>query len=165
MTSASRSNGEVVALSVSPNRQAAFWSKVDAGPPDACWPWKGQLHSGYGSFFLAGRSMGAHRASFCIANGYIPTGLHVDHKCRNRACVNPGHLRAVTSRVNTLENSNARTAINAQKTHCDNGHPLTPDNLRRDKRGWRQCLTCHRKYTADYRLRLTHLTDQEGQNR
>lgn len=31
------------------------------------------------------------------------------------------------------------------KTHCPQGHPYTPDNLRANKNGYRACLTCHRE--------------------
>jgi len=31
------------------------------------------------------------------------------------------------------------------KTHCPNGHPYTPDNLRASKHGYRQCKICHRE--------------------
>src|SRR6185369_11932859 len=66
----------------------------------------------------------AHRVAYYSENGDIPDGMMVDHICKNRNCVDATHLRLVTPRQNALENSNARSSINAQKTHCLKGHPF-----------------------------------------
>lgn len=58
----------------------------------------------------------------------ISDGLQIDHLCRNTWCVNPTHLESVTPKVNTLR-SNAQSAINARKTHCNRGHPLSGSNI------------------------------------
>jgi len=136
-------------------RIAKFWSMVDVGKPEECWPWTGKLYNGYGFFALLGKSRGAHRASFTIAHGAIPDGMWVDHVCRNRACVNPAHLRAVTPKTNALENNIGLTAQNAVKTHCDKGHKLAGENLRIEKRGWRLCVICQRAHNRAYRARLS----------
>lgn len=39
----------------------------------------------------------------------------------------------------------ASGAKSRAKTHCPQGHPYTPDNLRKNKHGHRSCLTCHRE--------------------
>jgi hypothetical protein len=74
-------------------------SRIDrSGGPDACWPWVGSRNGGYGRTHVGSRSDGtrkqarAHRISYEIANGPIPDGLNVLHKCDNPPCCNPSHL-------------------------------------------------------------------------
>lgn len=43
-----------------------------------CWIWMGAIDSkGYGGIKVNGKQMSAHRRSWVIANGDIPSGLHV----------------------------------------------------------------------------------------
>lgn len=111
-----------------------------------CWVFQAiALRKGYAniSFRVDGKryQVGAHRASYMIRSGEIPEGLVIDHVCRNRRCINPEHLRAVTSAVNAIENNVGPTAVNARKTHCIRGHELSGDNTYL-YRGMRKCRTC-----------------------
>lgn len=84
----------VEARRVSTPVEPRFWPKVDqTGGPDACWPWMAcRNRHGYGKVGVGGISVTAHRAVWELANGPIPAGLHVLHRCDNPPCVNPAHL-------------------------------------------------------------------------
>jgi hypothetical protein len=72
---------------------ARFWSKVQRGAPQACWPWAGSLtENGYGQFIVKNWPTGAHRVSWELSHGPVPADKHVLHRCDNPPCVNPAHL-------------------------------------------------------------------------
>lgn len=69
-------------------------------PKSGCWEWNKTYDSGYGAYSLNEKHMGAHRASWIIHYGDIPTGMFVLHKCDNPSCVNPKHLYVGTQQDN-----------------------------------------------------------------
>lgn len=75
-----------------------FWSKVNK--TDTCWIWIAAKIRGYGVIRINHKNHLAHRVSFEWAKGSIPKGMDIDHKCCNRSCVNPDHLRACTRSEN-----------------------------------------------------------------
>ena len=78
-----------------------FWSKVNKNGD--CWEWDSCMRSGYGAFKLNGKSVSAHRISWIMANGDIPDGMGILHKCNNRCCVNPAHLYVGTQKDNVRD--------------------------------------------------------------
>lgn len=108
---------------------------------------------GYGRVKVNGKSFGAHRLAYIEQYGDIPTGLQVDHLCRNRSCVNPSHLELITQKENILR-GHSFAGLNKSKTHCSKGHELTTENVKLTKRGQRDCIKCrklHEKKIAEKR--------------
>jgi hypothetical protein len=114
----------------------------------------GYKHQGYSTIGVKTDSgwtvKRAHRFVYENTVGLIPDGLVLDHLCRNRACINPGHLEPVTIRENILR-GNGLASANHKKERCPQGHNYS----RRNPRGDRVCLTCSAEAYRRYRKRLS----------
>ena len=76
-----------------------YWKKVDK--TSECWIWTSvKDRYGYGRFPANRKFHGAHRVSYQISFGAIPSGKVIDHVCHRRDCVNPAHLRTATLKQN-----------------------------------------------------------------
>lgn len=124
---------------------------------ESCWLWTGPGDGlGYGSFGLktddGWRVVKAHRFAYETMVGPIPAGLHIDHLCRVRHCVNPDHLEPVTLRENILRGVSP-AARNALKTHCPKSHEYIGNNLYIFPDGSRGCRACAREWQRNFNAR------------
>lgn len=92
---------------LTPEVIARFWSKVVIGDKDACWLWQGSQWMDYGYFWLAGKSVRAHRLSWVITHKTDLGPLLIRHDCDTPLCVNPNHLRTGSDSDN-LKDAHAR---------------------------------------------------------
>jgi hypothetical protein len=86
-----------------------FWDNVKKTPGDGCWEWQAARKGpGYGTFrkTKGGPPFNAHRVAYELANGPIPPGMHVCHRCDNPPCCNPAHLFVGTA----VDNARDRVA-------------------------------------------------------
>lgn len=93
--------------------------------------------TGYAQLTIDRKVISGHRLAYELYVGSIPAGMHLDHLCRNRRCVNPEHLEPVTA----LENMWRSPITHATKAACPRGHEYSEDNTYRHK-GRRYCRTC-----------------------
>ena len=88
-----------------------FRQNVTIEEGSSCWIWKGHCKQvGYGWFQFRRLKDYAHRVAYLLANGPVPEGKSVSHKCNNKLCVNPEHLM--------LESYRAYCVATEPAKHC-----------------------------------------------
>lgn len=119
--------------SIVPDR---FWSHVQRGGPDECWPWQACIANGHGHSCVQvdGRVINqrAHRISFVLAGGVLEGREVVRHSCDNRACCNPAHLLKGTQGDN-IHDAIERNRLSPPPHPKGAAHPrarLTDDDVR-----------------------------------
>lgn len=105
-----RKKRKASAIRLKPKKQKAsaierFWRRVQIGSGDACSLWTGKPDAnGYGAVWIDGRLWKVHRFAWTLANGPIPRGQMVRHRCPggpNRLCVK--HLAIGTHEDNSAD--------------------------------------------------------------
>src|SRR5215510_4948329 len=104
----------------------------------------------YGCWIYAGRLTATGRGPYReVWERYydhkVPPGLHLNHECRRRACVNPRHLMAMTQH----DNMTRIAPRNRVPSHCPEGHQLLAENTMRTPEGGVVCRLCVNASIAD----------------
>lgn len=86
------------------DHKANFFAKTTPEPNSGCLLWTAAMCSkGYGTYAVFRRVVSAHRFAWELANGEVPDGLCVLHRCDTPACVNIDHLFLGTHHDNALD--------------------------------------------------------------
>lgn len=127
---------------------------------NGCWTWQGPPNNwGYGVIRYKYKRYPVHRLSYVfLKNKRIPRNFVVDHLCRQKLCINPDHLEAVTHGENVLRGEGA-AAQNKRKTRCLCGRRYDVSN----KRGHRRCSSCFK--ASQKRTRQKYLKKYQARDR
>jgi HNH endonuclease len=106
---------------------------------------------GYGVVRRGGKAVNLHRYIWILANGPIPEGMCVCHRCDNPPCFRLDHLFLGTRAENTGDmmakgrHGAGGPEFQRAKTHCPQGHPYDEENTGPRKGGGRACRACARE--------------------
>jgi hypothetical protein len=118
--------------------QERFWTHVNK--TDTCWLWTGGITGNYGALWTGLRNEGAHRCSWIIHNGPVPSGMYVLHHCDNGLCIRPDHLFLGTAQDNMDDKTNkARNNVARGSTHYKT--KLTNNDIIHIRRKYSLCNT------------------------
>ena len=142
-----------------------FWAKVQPEPNTGCWFWLGAtVAGGYGHLGRGRREEGnirAHCLSWEIAQGPIPAGLVLHHRCDVSSCCNPQHMVAISQsehmRLHSTHKKGGDAYAVRQKARltCSRGHVYDIQTtyyyyVKSEGYTSRRCRTCNREYLREH---------------
>lgn len=131
-----------------------FWDNAVPITETGCLIWMHSTNTpGYGQLWRVKNGKKklefAHRVAYELANGEIPVGSDVLHRCDVKCCIEPTHLYLGNHRQNMLDFVSRHNHYLASRTHCNYGHPFTEENtIIRDGRHGRRCRACLENRTS-----------------
>jgi hypothetical protein len=128
---------------------ARISAKIGIDRETDCWLWQAGLGTdGYGRVWMPGSSNKmTHRVIYELLVDEIPFGLHLDHTCGTRRCVNPAHLDPVHWREN-----NRRAGLKRRQETCVRGHVMEGENVGvRPSSEARYCRECNTAQAREWR--------------
>lgn len=159
-----QNNTEVETLVVEIAVYARFRAKWVLDPVTGCWVWLAGTtgksktsKGGYAHFTVKGKFTYGHRYAYEVFVGPIPKGMDLDHKCRNRACVNPDHLEPVSRK------ENARRGLTGHGRHLRGeqagGSKLTAAQVRAIRKAYASGEFTQKELGLKYSVMHTTISD------
>src|SRR4030095_13227322 len=92
-----------------------IFSKTIRDVESGCLLFTGKVNrKGYPRISLQGRKYFGSHIVYAWYYGAIPEGCEIDHRCYNRRCLEPTHLRALSHRENVLHSK----TYYENRNHC-----------------------------------------------
>jgi len=121
--------------------------------PGGCLVWgKYTAKNGYGQLGIHSKAMQAHRLAWTLANGPIPPGLKVLHRCDNPPCCNPDHLFLGTQADNVADMVAKNRNVYGER---QNSSKLTSDQVITIRARYAQGGTTHKSLAIKYGVNPT----------
>lgn len=125
---------EKFAASITPRNISGFRARIKV-MPSGCHEWQAGINNfGRGLFWCAGKTRLASRIAWVLANGDIPKGLFVLHRCDNGLCCNPDHLFLGTQADNVHDCVSKGRAHGAHQGVEHHNAKLNPSKVREIRR-------------------------------
>lgn len=132
-----------------------FWNRVAFNGPlfegTHCWLWTHTTTSdGYGTTAVNSLPRLAHLSAYIMAFGPIKKKMQCHHRCENKQCVNPAHMKILTPKEHS-DFHRQKHPGRYGKTYCKNGHEYTAENSGYHNNGCRFCRECAKESVIKFK--------------